>query len=171
MFNIDVRVVVGQQQDSFLADDNGLPLLTGLEAFRIPSKSRPPPSGFSLSRIRSAPTASSIRRPSVVNDPSVTLPLDTLCDLIDRYATLERAEIISVEVYKEWTAFGVLHRFLVLQLRRPKRSDIWIRLDRRASSNVTFPRITRTRKLEAVDSVGLFCSMYASESNVFAALL
>jgi hypothetical protein len=69
----------------------------------------------------------------------------TLCGLIAQCASLERAKIISVECYKEWTKYGVNHRFLVFQLRRPERSDVWLRLDRRPTAGITISKLIRVK--------------------------
>lgn len=84
------------------------------------------------------------------------MPLMTLCGLIAQCASLERAKIISVECYKEWTKYGIIHRFLVFHLRRPERSDVWLRLDRRAIAGVTISKLIRVRgRTVANDTVRL----------------
>lgn len=149
---------VDREQDAFLRDDNGLPLLTGIHRYRSAQKSRPPISGLKLSRIRSAPTPTNNRpaqRQSLnSNDPTVTFPLATLCDLIDRHVTLERAQVVTVEIHKEWSSFGVLHRFLVMHLRCANRPDVYARLDRRTNTPSILPRIMRSKSsASAIDTV------------------
>jgi len=62
---------------------------------------------------------------------SVTLPLAQFCIVIARHDTLSAAEVLSVECYSERTNVGILHRFLIFHVRRPKRPDVWLRVDRR----------------------------------------
>jgi len=146
-----------------LNDDDGLPLLNGIQRYRSAQKSRPPTTGIRLTRIRSAPTPTSkksAQRQSFItntNDPTVTLPLETLCDLIGRCSSLERAEIITAEIHREWTNFGNLHRFLVMHLRRSKRSDVYLRLDRRCPAPSIVPKLLRRKNgITPVDTVRHF---------------
>lgn len=59
------------------------------------------------------------------------LPLDSFCALIPECKSLERAQILSVECYRVQS--GVYHRFLLFHLRRPARSEVWLRVDRRTA--------------------------------------
>jgi hypothetical protein len=143
-----------------LTDDNGLPLLNGVQRYRSAQKSRPPTTGIRLTRIRSAPTPTDnkpAQRQSIItniNDPTVTLPLETLCDVIDRCSSLERAHIMTVEIHREWTSFGNIHRFLVMHLRRSKRSDVYLRMDRRSPAPSIIPKLLRSKSSVApVDTV------------------
>lgn len=69
-----------------------------------------------------------------------TLPIEgilciellNLCDMINANMSLRQAEILTTECYTQKVAAGVLHRFLVLELRRKGRKNVWLRLDRRA---------------------------------------
>ena len=58
------------------------------------------------------------------------LSVSQLCDVIKQHRSLRRAEILSTECYTEYTG-RVVHRFLLLELHREGRKDIWPRLDRR----------------------------------------
>ena len=80
-----------------------------------------------------------------LNVSGVRMPLMTLCGLIAQCTSLERAKIISVECYKEWTKYGVIHRFLVFHLRRSERSDVWLRLDRRPAAGATISKLIRVK--------------------------
>lgn len=83
-----------------------------------------------------------------------TFPLAIFCDLIDQCASLERVKILSVECYRERSKFGVLHRALILHLRRSGRSDVWLRIDRLRSEKVSIPALAfRGGKTEANDVV------------------
>ena len=66
------------------------------------------------------------------------LSVSQLCDVVKQHRSLRRAEILSTECYTESTG-RVVHRFLVLELHREGRQDIWLRLDRRPGSSV--PRL------------------------------
>lgn len=58
------------------------------------------------------------------------VPLEHLCRLIDAYPTLREGKIISSECYTSPMPGGLVHRFLMLELRREGRKTIWARLDR-----------------------------------------
>lgn len=68
-------------------------------------------------------------------DLSSSMSLQTLIRLTDNHQSLQRAEICLAEGYKITTR-GVLHRFIVLEIRRPDQKSIWLRLDRRTDPNV-----------------------------------
>ena len=58
------------------------------------------------------------------------------CCLIDACASLERAQIVSVECYRVRYRV-VIHRFLVFHLQRRKgRSEVWLRVDRMGGKGV-----------------------------------
>jgi hypothetical protein len=63
------------------------------------------------------------------------LPLSQLCELVDCHRSLQRAETISSEAYTERIG-AVIHRFLVLELRREGKKPIWLRLERTRSKSV-----------------------------------
>lgn len=68
---------------------------------------------------------------------------------------MQRAEIISAEGYKEWIG-PILHRFLVLELRRSSRKPIWLRIDRRMAQGVgTFRFIRALATTPANDTVSM----------------
>lgn len=64
----------------------------------------------------------------------MVMELDKLVNLIKDHRSLRRAEIVSTEGYKE-SPNGILHRFLILKLRREKKDPVWLRLDRRMHPN------------------------------------
>lgn len=86
--------------------------------------------------------------------PGVKLLLDEPVELIRSHAFLQRAEILSTWAYKEWSN-AILHRFLILELRRGKTSSVWLRIDRRVhpeTSGVSF--VFAFGQSPAYDTVG-----------------
>jgi hypothetical protein len=67
----------------------------------------------------------------------IVLTLAELCSYVDAHRPLQLARIVSTECYIE-DAGGVLHRFLVIELRMPGRNTVWLRLDRRMAKSVSF---------------------------------
>lgn len=63
-------------------------------------------------------------------DGAYGIPMVYLSRLIDDFPALRNAEIASSECWTAPIRFGVLHRFLVLELRREGRKSIWLRLER-----------------------------------------
>lgn len=66
--------------------------------------------------------------------------LDDLVKLIESHTSLQDIKILSTEGYKEMSNV-VLHRFLILELRRGKETSVWLRIDRRVhpeSKGVSF---------------------------------
>lgn len=57
--------------------------------------------------------------------------LKQLCSLIESHPTLQNAQIISVECFSESIFVRIHHRFLILELEREGKKNIWLRLDRR----------------------------------------
>lgn len=83
-------------------------------------------------------------------------PLEHLCRLIDAYPSLRDADIVSSESFVEPLRLGIVHRFLLLELRRSGRKTIWARLERlryKLASNWTF--ILAGAQTRANDSVSL----------------
>lgn len=71
--------------------------------------------------------------------------LDHLVQFINRYTALYYATIVATECYTESICGGIiLHRFLLLELLRPGRKTIWLRLDRRRSKVVGTPQFIRS---------------------------
>lgn len=67
------------------------------------------------------------------------LRLSDVCSFIDGHKSLQSAAIVTTECYSE-PAGAVTHRFLVLELRRPGRKNIWLRLDRRRGEGISLLR-------------------------------
>jgi hypothetical protein len=63
------------------------------------------------------------------------LPLSQLCELVDSHHSLQRAETISSEAYTERVG-AVIHRFLIMEIRREGKKPIWLRLERTRSRSV-----------------------------------
>lgn len=61
------------------------------------------------------------------------------CDKVRSSCSLGRAKIESIECYRQPSG-PVMHRFLLLHLKRPGRSDIWLRIDRQLAPNLTLPK-------------------------------
>src|ERR1700733_410411 len=67
---------------------------------------------------------------SVMEDETLSMHLEILCDYIRDHKSLSNATIVSSSTYKQRTFMAVQHRFLVLHLRRSGKRDVWLRLDR-----------------------------------------
>lgn len=63
------------------------------------------------------------------------MSLQALIHLTDTHRSLQCAEICVAEGYKQISS-GVLHRFLLLEVRHPNQKSIWLRLDRRTDRTV-----------------------------------
>lgn len=86
-----------------------------------------------------------------------TFTLAQLCDFIVKHPSLHSANIVSCSSYVQRTAIFVPHRFLIFQLRRARRKDVWLRLDRRTSEEAgTTGLILGLGVTEANDLVGVF---------------
>lgn len=77
---------------------------------------------------------------------SIDLPLAKLCTYVDEQQSLQCAQIMATECYSQ-SSGAVTHRFLLLELRREGRKDIWLRLDRRRGEG--------TSLLKFLSSVGI----------------
>lgn len=60
-------------------------------------------------------------------DPTISLRI--LLDVIKRHRSLQDARIVRVDSYRN--SGPAQHRFIVLQLEREERQQIWLRIDRR----------------------------------------
>ncbi|KAF8322223.1 hypothetical protein DL93DRAFT_2163059 [Clavulina sp. PMI_390] len=97
---------------------------------------QPPPydSVRPLSRVDTRLSVTSVW--SIRDVADVSLPLDVFASLIARHPSLQSVDIVSSEAYKQ-THQGITHRFLVLELHRPRKPTIWLRLDRRPQDGVS----------------------------------
>ncbi|KAF8309922.1 hypothetical protein DL93DRAFT_2230640 [Clavulina sp. PMI_390] len=83
---------------------------------------------------------------TVISSGVLLLSLSELCDLIDIRSSLANADILSVECYAQRVNLNfVLHRFLILHLRRQGRKDVYLRMDRRADGGVSLPKMMLQR--------------------------
>lgn len=88
-----------------------------------------------------------------------TMKLDELVTLIRSQRSLQHADILSTEGYKQ-THNGVLHRFLLLELQREKKPVVWLRIDRRADPNIDrISLLLAGGKAPAHDTVRLVVSL------------
>lgn len=70
----------------------------------------------------------------------IELSLADVCHYIDDHESLQAVQIISTECYT-MPAGAVTHRFVILELPRPGRKDVWLRLDRRRGEGVSIMRV------------------------------
>ncbi|KAF8308164.1 hypothetical protein DL93DRAFT_2171326 [Clavulina sp. PMI_390] len=104
---------------------------TSLDSYVPPDQNDHLPLARSLSRLslRKVDTRSTMH--TIVPIYGVLdLSLLEVCKYVDDETTLQTAIIVSSECYAIRSG-AVIHRFVVLELHRPGRKDIWLRLDRR----------------------------------------
>lgn len=81
-----------------------------------------------------------------------------LTQFISQYTALYHATIVSTECYTESILFGIVHRFLLLELSRPTKKTIWLRLDRRRSKMMSDTEfILSGGSTPANDTVSMSC--------------
>lgn len=85
---------------------------------------------------------------------SPVLELDQLVELITKHAFMQGADILSTESYRH-TRRGIVHRFLILEVRRMgMASSVWLRMDRRMDPKIgAVGFVLAARKLPAYDTV------------------
>lgn len=66
-------------------------------------------------------------------DTVMSLSIERLCTFIDTYRSMQGAVIVRSCTFVEEKR-GAPHRCLVLELRRPGRKDLWLRLERKPTS-------------------------------------
>lgn len=59
-----------------------------------------------------------------------------MCDFILKHPSLQTALIMSTETYGEKMGM-VFHRFLILELSRPGKKDIWLRIERKREQYIS----------------------------------
>lgn len=86
-----------------------------------------------LSRTSSAISMTSTRstRTFLPDGGGIGGSLEQLCKLIDAFTSLRDAEIVSSECFAAPLRLGIVHRFLLIELRRGTRKPIWVRIERR----------------------------------------
>lgn len=96
--------------------------------------SEPSPSTSNFSLIASKLSVSSAA--SFLHRSEYSGPLSHLCHLISKHTALYYATIMSTECYSQPIRLGIVHRFLLMELARPGKKTIWLRLDRRRADAV-----------------------------------
>ena len=66
---------------------------------------------------------------TVVSHGILRLLISDVCELIRTHRSLHDAEVVSTECYYRRRR-SIYHRFLVLELRRTGKKDLWLRIDR-----------------------------------------
>lgn len=93
---------------------------------------------------------------SVAEHGTLSMHLPLLCDYIRDHKSLSNATILSASTYTQRTSIIVKHRFLILHLRRNKKTDIWLRLDRlRSRELAAFSFVIAGGEVGANDIVSL----------------
>lgn len=85
---------------------------------------------------RTTTVQTTVSRWTVSHVEGMTMKLGKLVELIRLHRSLQCIEIVSSECYKQRTN-GILHRFLILALRRKDKPPVWLRLDRRMDPNIS----------------------------------
>lgn len=89
--------------------------------------------------------------------------LDHLIQLIGKHTALYYATILSTECYSVPIRLGIVHRFLLMELARPGKTTIWLRMDRRRSKRVGNLRFLgsggSTPSFDTVSNPSLFVSL------------
>ncbi|KAF8306152.1 hypothetical protein DL93DRAFT_244463 [Clavulina sp. PMI_390] len=71
------------------------------------------------------------------------LSLSDVCDFIENGPALRGAQIVAVSGHWQRVGF-IVHRFVMLRLRRPNHKDIWMRLDRNAADGTSLLKFMAT---------------------------
>ncbi|KAF8315959.1 hypothetical protein DL93DRAFT_2166540 [Clavulina sp. PMI_390] len=125
----------------FLINDPGSNVLILPELMSSGSKSvsRTPSGPHSLTPVASLTSIASAAT-AVLTYGVVDLSLVDFCDCIDDNQSLQQTVIVSSECYSERVG-AVTHRFILLELRRPRRKDVWLRLDRRRGEKISVMKL------------------------------
>lgn len=109
--------------------------------------------------MRAATTESTPSRWTVSDVFEMMMKLDKLVRLIQSHRSLQLAEIVLAEGYKE-KPNGILHRFLILKLKRTGKDPVWLRMDRRMDPNTKFLSfLLASSQSPAYDTVGVTLSL------------
>lgn len=122
------------QADFFEEESSSLPRPWSSDSASIPSVSTYRSRVSALNPLRRISSRGSTD--SVDLEGARHFTLDELCSFIARHPSLQTAGIVSCSCYAQQSSFIVTHRFLILQLRRTEKRDVWLRLDRRPSAAV-----------------------------------
>ena len=133
-------------QNEFFTDDDGQSFLEGMEHLVELKSAKSLASQLYSHRPFSTPSINTVIFCGVWN-----MSVPQLCDVIKQHRSLKRAEILSTQCYTEFNG-RVFHRFLILELHREGRKDIWLRLDRRPGRS-TWQLLRAVGKAPAKDTV------------------
>lgn len=79
-----------------------------------------------------------------------------LLEVIRRHRSLQDARIVCAEAYKQWNG-RVMHRFIILELEREGREQIWLRIERgREKGQSLLNFLARRATARADDQVSLY---------------
>lgn len=91
-----------------------------------------------ISSLETTGTRASIDSLSTIADGDVLMMgLSILCDYIHDHKSLASAEIMSASTYTQRSKMLVKHRFLLLHLRRKGKKEVYLRLDRLRSEELS----------------------------------
>lgn len=134
---------------------------------------RPPPTAHSstLSLSRKLTNISIMSRDTFIDkdpDSGFGLPrrergrsLVELLEVIRRHRSLQDARIVCAEAYKLFNG-RVVHRFIILELERDGRQQIWLRIERgREEGQSVLNFLARRATARADDQVSLYIQLYA----------
>lgn len=96
------------------------------------------------------PQSSAASLHTVIDFGTLSMLVSQFCEVIQRHHSLRRAKILSTECYIE-----SIHRFLVMELSREGRKNVWFRLDRRTGNSAVGLALAGGM-VPAYDTVGLF---------------
>ncbi|KAF8316815.1 cysteine proteinase [Clavulina sp. PMI_390] len=94
----------------------------------ISSQPRAGPQSRPISEISIDLPAPSVH--TVVQNGTLSLELKEMCDFIADHKSLQSGTIKSIETYGEKMG-GFTHRFVIMELQRTNKKDIWLRLERK----------------------------------------
>lgn len=137
LFSWNRSLTISILQEDFFVEDDGSSLFSAVSSqytiATTPSSSLSRDSSkLSLASVSTVSTA--IPKYGVID-----LSLRDVCRYIDDHKSLRTAEIVSTECYSD-KGGAVTHRFLILELQREGRKDVWLRLDRQRGENVSVLR-------------------------------
>ena len=99
-------------------------------------------------------------------DGCALLTWGKLCDFIAEHPSLESARIVMCCSYRQRSAFYVVtHRFLILQVSRPNRDDVWFRLDRGRAAEVGPFAFSSARGVTSANDTASLSRFYRGESR------
>lgn len=91
---------------------------------------------------------------------AITLSAVEFCDYHDSHPFLQDVNILSVECYTTLAAPRIWDRLLLLELQRPNRNNIWLRLDRPGGRDVSLSHLMGRGGRKAAEFVGTSTSAY-----------